>query len=91
MIKKGELMTDQIHTIIIRVTKKDSSYVYFTLEANEGLCFYSTLDHQKESEFRDIEINLTNSLVNEFLTVFNFIKEKLEVTVLQDSDNIIGR
>ena len=83
-------MTDQVHTIVIRVAKKDSSYVYFTLEANEGLCFYSTLEHQKESAYRDIEINLTHSLLNEFLTVFNFIKDKLEVTILEDSDNIIG-
>lgn len=84
-------MTDQIHTIIIRVPKKDSSYVYFTLEANEGLCFYSTLKHQKESPFRDIEIKLTNSLTNEFLTVFKFLSDNIEVTVLEDNDNITNR
>jgi len=83
-------MTDQIHTLIIRVPKKDSSYVYFTLEANEGLCFYSTLEHQKESIFRDIEISLTNSLLNEFLTVFQFLNETIEIKILEDKDNIIN-
>ena len=84
-------MTDQIHQIIIRVAKKDSSYVYFTLEANEGLCFYSTLDHQKESPHREIEINLTSSLLNEFLTVFSFLNKTIEITILEDNDNILGR
>ena len=84
-------MTDQIHTIVIRVPKKDSSYVYFTLEANEGLCFYSTLEHQKESPHRDIEINLTKSLANEFLTVFSFLQKHIDITILEDLDQIIGR
>ena len=84
-------MTEQIHTIVIRVPKKDSSYVYFTLESNEGLCFYSTLEHQKESPFRDIEINLTNSLRNEFLTVFSFLDKHIDINILEDKDNILGR
>lgn len=84
-------MADQIHTLKIRVPKKDSSYVYFTLEANEGLCFYSTLDHEKESPFREIEINLTNSLVNEFLTVFNFLNKNIEIIILEDKNQILSR
>ena len=83
-------MTDQIHTIIIRVPKKDSSYVYFTLEANEGLCFYSTLEHQKHSDIRDIQIKLTKSLLNEFLTVYKFLCQNIEVSILEDQDNIIS-
>mgnify|MGYP001376794842 CR=1 FL=1 len=84
-------MTEQIHTIVIRVPKRDSSYVYFTLEANEGLCFYSTLEHQKESPFREIEINLTNSLVNEFLTVFRFLKKNIEITIIKDPSFVTSR
>ena len=83
-------MTDQIHTIIIRVPKKDSSYVYFTLEANEDLCFYSTLEHQKHSDIRDIQIKLTKSLLNEFLTVYKFLCKNIEVNILEDQDNIIS-
>ena len=83
-------MTDQIYTIIIRVPKKDSSYVYFTLEANEGLCFYSTLEHQKESPYREIEINLTSSLTNEFLTVFESLRDRIEVHILEDKQNLIN-
>jgi hypothetical protein len=83
-------MTDQIHTIIIRVPKKDSSYVYFTLEANEGLCFYSTLEHQNQSDVRDIQIKLTKSLLNEFLTVYKFLCRNIEVSILEDQDNIIS-
>ena len=41
---------------IIRVPKEQSSFTYFTLESNEGLCFYSTLEHEKGQLYRDIDI-----------------------------------
>ena len=41
---------------IIRVPKEQSSFTYFTLESNEGLCFYSTLEHEKGQLHRDIDI-----------------------------------
>jgi len=84
-------MTDKIYTIVIRVNKKDSSFVYFTLESNEGLCFYSTLKHEKESPYREIEINLTKSLLNEFLTVFHFLTGSIDIEILKDTENITGR
>ena len=75
-------MPDEIKTITIEVDKKDSSFIYFTLEANEGVCFYSTLDHEVGSPTRQIEINYTSSLENEFLTVFNFLKETIEIKII---------
>ena len=84
-------MTDKIYTIVIRVNKKDSSFVYFTLESNEGLCFYSTLKHEKESPYREIEINLTKSLLKEFLTVFHFLTGSIDIEILKDTENITGR
>ena len=50
---KPKIATFQIK---IRVSKEDSAMVYFTLEANEGLCFYSTLDSTPGQEFRVLEI-----------------------------------
>ncbi|MFT6069956.1 MAG: hypothetical protein ACJAT2_000970 [Bacteriovoracaceae bacterium] len=44
-----------VHTII-RVPKEESAFVYFTLEANEGLSFYSTLQESLGEGFRDIAI-----------------------------------
>ena len=77
-------MTKKLLQMIIEVDKKDSSFIYFTLEANEGLCFYSTLDHQEGDQTRKIDIHLTESLKNEFLTVFNYLKSQLEINIIQD-------
>ena len=81
-------MTEKILQIVIEVDKKDSSFVYFTLEANEGLCFYSTLPHKDGDLTRKIDINLTESLKNEFLTVFNYLKSKLTINIIQDLSEI---
>ena len=77
-------MTDKLLKMIIRLDKKDASFVYFTLESNEGLCFYSTLSESLKQPYRDIEINLTESLRNEFLTVFNYLCQKVEITIISE-------
>lgn len=50
-----------VHTII-RVPKEESAFVYFTLESNEGLSFYSTLQDSLGEGFRDIAIKTHVSL-----------------------------
>ena len=77
-------MTDKLLNLTIEVDKKDSSFIYFTFEANEGLCFYSTLDHEEGDQKRRIQISLTSSLHNEFLTVFNYLKESIEIKIIED-------
>ncbi len=62
-IKSEFLMKDNqlVHTII-RVPKEESAFVYFTLEANEGLSFYSTLEESLGQGYRDIVIKTHISL-----------------------------
>lgn len=51
-------MTENIETFnfVIRVPKEESAFIYFQLEANEGLCFYSTLESSLGRPYRDIEL-----------------------------------
>jgi hypothetical protein len=77
-------MTDKLINLVIEVDKKDSSFIYFTFEANEGLCFYSTLNHEEGDQTRMMDINITSSLKNEFLTVFNFLKESIDIKIISD-------
>ena len=56
---------DSIYKIVIRVPKRESAFTYFTLEANEGIGFYSTLPFEKGDMFRDIEITCSISLKSE--------------------------
>ena len=60
---------NQLFNYTIRVPKKDSAFLYFQLEANEGLCFYSTLESSLGQPYRDIEIKGHTSLETEFLHV----------------------
>jgi len=51
--------TREIFQVIIRVLKNDSAFVYFNLESNDNLFFYSTLDEGLGTPYRNLEINTT--------------------------------
>ena len=55
-----------IHSYIVDVAKQESSFLYFILESNEGICFYSTLEHQEGDPNRKIVINVPTGLLTEF-------------------------
>lgn len=42
----------------IRVRKEDSAFVYMVLESHEGICSYSTLDHEASEAHRDLELTV---------------------------------
>jgi hypothetical protein len=47
---------------VIRVRKQDSAFVYFVLEANEGVMAYSTLPSSAGDAHRDLELMIPPSL-----------------------------
>lgn len=49
-------MTKRLHHRILRLSKEDTSFLYFTLESNEGIAFYSTLPFEQAQEYRDVTI-----------------------------------
>jgi hypothetical protein len=49
----------------IRVRKEDSAFVYFILEASEGIASYSTLDHKPGDPHRDLELRIPPDFVEE--------------------------
>lgn len=42
--------------MILRVPKDQTAFLYFQLESNEGLAFYSTLDQSLREPYRDVEL-----------------------------------
>jgi len=48
--------TNELFYCVLRVPKDDAFFVYFTFEANEGMCFYSTIDESLKGQYRDIEV-----------------------------------
>jgi hypothetical protein len=73
--------TQLIH-LIIRVSKENSHFVYFVLEANEGLCFYSTLDVALGATFCEIDITGSMEFKDEILRLLSKIHENYPIDIL---------
>lgn len=69
--------------IIIRVPKKESAFVYFQLEANENLCFYSTLPSPGSATHRDISISCTSGLREEVERLLSVLGDKCSMDILK--------
>lgn len=73
-------MNQEVYQTTIRVNKADSAFIYFQLEANEGLCFYSTLKESMGESYRDIKVTSHISLKEETIRLLDKLSEKLEIT-----------
>ncbi|MEH0860796.1 MULTISPECIES: DUF4911 domain-containing protein [Halobacteriovorax] len=69
----------EIFKTIVRVPKKESAYFYFQLEANEGLCFYSTIEGDKHEGHRDIIVQAHPSLKEEVVQLLNKLGKEIEL------------
>lgn len=75
---------DRYYQVIIRVPKQDSAFLYFTLESNEGICFYSTLDYEKGIPYRDIEIMGPPEFYDELKNILEHLKSEITFEILQE-------
>ena len=78
---------NQLVHMVIRVAKQDSAFIYFILEASEGLFFYSTLKHSLAQKHRDVDIKGSISLIDEIKSTMNQIKNQYPLEII--SHNII--
>ena len=92
--KLREYMSEnnQLFYLVIRVPKKESAFTYFTLESNEGLCFYSTLEESMGQGHRDIELTAHISLRNELEHLLANLEKTVQIEylvkeVIQDKNN----
>lgn len=72
----------QVLHLVIRVPKEESAFFYFQLEANEGLCFYSTLPASVGQAYRDIVIKADTSLKEDVLRLIKKLEEKIPMEYL---------
>jgi hypothetical protein len=61
--------------LMIRVPKEHAAMTYFTLEANEGLCFNSTMEDSLGKGHRDILIQIPSAFVEEVHQVLEGLKK----------------
>ena len=71
--------------LTVRVTKADSAYFYFILEAQEGMTAYSTLPHREGEQHRDIELTFTADFRQEVDELLGRVSREIPLTVVEKS------
>ncbi|MCF8060119.1 MAG: hypothetical protein K9K67_12540 [Bacteriovoracaceae bacterium] len=74
----------ELRHIIVRVPKDQAAFLYFQLEANEGLAFYSTIDKSLREPFRDIEMFSPMSLSKEISHFIEYVQKEVPLIFLVD-------
>lgn len=74
-------MSNRLNHYIIRVPKEEAAFIYFQFEANEGLCFFSTLDATLGEPFRDIEIFSPMSLKDEMTHLLDYLASTISLQI----------
>ena len=77
-------MDRKLRHLILRVPKDQAAFLYFQLESNEGLAFYSTLDVSLKEAFRDIELFSPESLAPEIDHFIEAITPQVSPIVILD-------
>lgn len=75
-----------LNNIILRVSKADSSFVYFTFESNEGICFYSTLESSLRKEYRDMTVYYTPEFSADVERILDILSQKFPIEILERNE-----
>lgn len=76
--------SSQLFHYIIRLNKEDSAFFYFQLEASDGICFYSTIEHPHHAQYRDIDLKGDVLLKGEILHLLEECGKKFKIDILVD-------
>jgi hypothetical protein len=74
--------SSQLFHYVVRLNKEDSAFFYFQLEANDGLCFYSTLPYEPHTQYRDLDLKGDILLKNEIDLLIKHCSLKFPVDIL---------
>lgn len=75
----------EMYHLVIRVPKAQSAFLYFTLESNEGLGFYSTLDCPEGHPWREVDIKGSAVFLPELERLLDFLRRSFPIEVLHRS------
>lgn len=84
------LDTKKLLHMIVRVPKKHAAFFYFTFEAHENFCFFSTLKESLQTPYRDIEITGTIEFKDDIHHTIESLQEKFPIEILSEEIIIDG-
>lgn len=73
---KMDRNNQEICEYIVRLKKEHSSMLYFILESNENIAFYSTLKESSDDAHRDVKISCHISMKQQLDSVLKHFKSK---------------
>jgi hypothetical protein len=76
--------SSQLFHYVLRLNKEDSAFFYFQLEANDGLCFYSTLPYEHHAQHRDLDLKGDIQLKNEVQLMIDYCSKKFPIEIIVD-------
>ncbi|MCB9091180.1 MAG: hypothetical protein H6621_10940 [Halobacteriovoraceae bacterium] len=79
------MIENSLYQILVRVPKNKSSFLYFTLESHENLCFYSTKENSLKMPYRDVEINATFDFRPQLEHIIDRLGHKFPVEILEST------
>lgn len=74
----------QLFHYVLRLNKENTAFFYFQLEASDGLCFYSTLDHPLHAQYRDVDLKGDILLKNEIQQIISECQKRFSIDILID-------
>jgi hypothetical protein len=66
----------------VRVPKDEAYFVYFTLESNEGLSYFSTVDESLKGQYRDIDLKCSIELKESLEALLKSLQAKIRLDVI---------
>lgn len=75
--------TKELYYARIRVAKDDAYFVYFTFEACEGMCFFSTVDESLKGQYRDIDVRCPVEWKDHLLALLRRLSGELRLDILE--------
>lgn len=76
--------SNQLFHYIIKMNKEDSAFFYFQLEANDGICFYSTIPYPPHAQYREIELRGDIKLKGEMEQILKECQKKFPIEIVLD-------
>lgn len=68
----------------LRVPKDEAYFLYYSLEANEGIAFYSTLEESLQGQYRDIDVRAPIEWKEDLKALIRRLQGEIRLDVVEE-------
>lgn len=78
------IIDKKLRNLVIRLAREHSSMLYFVLESNDNVAFYSTLPFKKNALHREITLHCTPELSGQLDNILDHFGKNYPLEILRD-------